>query len=547
MNSNDKIFVTSHVSRDFLQNAAYFSSIPKLVWEYVSNALDNPKPDEIIVVNVEISPKALRITDNGSGMSREELNNFFEMHGENIQRKKGKKVRGRFGTGKSAAFGLANRLIIDTTKDGLQNVVELTRSDLENADDGDPIPVNELVSSKNVTVEDGTTIEINDLNVKPLAQLDKTIGYLEHHLARYKNATVSVNGHLCAFQEPPLVEEFIVTSTKEVKKHFGDLKLVIKISPTPLDKEYRGVDILSYGIWHESTLAGLENKDFSSYLFGEVEVPALEDKEWPIPAFDNTRNNTLNRQNPAVVILLAWISSELDTVRRELVAEEKNRKASEQAKQLEKEAEKIAEILNDDFEQMLEDFELAKQTSKKRGKTPISPDPSKLEALLPGSGQLDTGLQQTGFEQSDGKKGKNPPGSREIPRPGPNTMDGSEKGDYSSSSPKGPTTRKGVFSIEYKNESEQSHRSRYDSETRTIVINLDHPQISSVFEASHRDVNSRQFREISYEVAGVEYALAIPYEKIRVDEFYDAADALLDTRETINRISRKFAGVLTDD
>jgi len=38
-----KLIVTSHVSRDFLQNAVYFNTLPKVVWEYVSNSLDNGK------------------------------------------------------------------------------------------------------------------------------------------------------------------------------------------------------------------------------------------------------------------------------------------------------------------------------------------------------------------------------------------------------------------------------------------------------------------------------------------------------------------------
>jgi hypothetical protein len=38
-----KLTVTSHVSRDFLQNAVYFNTLPKVVWEYVSNSLDNGK------------------------------------------------------------------------------------------------------------------------------------------------------------------------------------------------------------------------------------------------------------------------------------------------------------------------------------------------------------------------------------------------------------------------------------------------------------------------------------------------------------------------
>ena len=99
------IEVTSHVSRDLLQNAAYFNTFGKIVWEYVSNSLDAANDRDSITVKVEVTNALLRITDNGRGMSHFELNTFFQMHGENLQRRRGKRVRGRFGTGKSAAFG----------------------------------------------------------------------------------------------------------------------------------------------------------------------------------------------------------------------------------------------------------------------------------------------------------------------------------------------------------------------------------------------------------------------------------------------------------
>ena len=41
------------------------------------------------------------------------LKNFFIMHGENIDRKMGRRVLGMFGTGKSAAFGIAEIDLID--------------------------------------------------------------------------------------------------------------------------------------------------------------------------------------------------------------------------------------------------------------------------------------------------------------------------------------------------------------------------------------------------------------------------------------------------
>ena len=105
--SRDQITVQSHVARDFLQNAAYFSSVPKVVWEYVSNSLDNAEEGRPVEVVVELSGGLLKISDNAAGMTRQELRNFFMMHGENIQRSRGKRVRGRFGTGKCAAFGIA--------------------------------------------------------------------------------------------------------------------------------------------------------------------------------------------------------------------------------------------------------------------------------------------------------------------------------------------------------------------------------------------------------------------------------------------------------
>lgn len=140
---NTKIKVTSHVARDFLQNADYFSTVPKVVWEYVSNALDNPGERDGVNVEVRITKERIIVTDNAAGMSRHDLNRFFTMHGENIQRKQGKRVRGRFGTGKCAAFGIASQLRIETVKAGVLNIVELDRQGIL-ASSGEAIPVKDI-------------------------------------------------------------------------------------------------------------------------------------------------------------------------------------------------------------------------------------------------------------------------------------------------------------------------------------------------------------------------------------------------------------------
>ena len=444
MTKNNTIAVTTHVARDFLQNAAYFNTIPKLVWEYVANSLDASKDGEPSIVFVEITSNFVKISDNGRGMSRNELSNFFQMHGENIQRKRGKKVRGRFGTGKSAAFGLANILKIDTTQSGYRNVVELHRDDIEQAEDGKPFTVRDIVIDEKTDGEDGTTIEIRDFNIRR-PNVDQVITYIERHLSRYKQrAIVTINGHECRFEELPFLMEIIRNPPSDVSQHIGEVELIIKVSPVGLDDEVKGIDILSYGIWHGTTLAGIENKERANYIFGQIDVPILEDGEWPIPAFDNTRNNTLNTQNPVVVVLLGWIAEELEKVRQELVEKERKWRKSETTKQLEREAQRIADILNDDLAHQELELELKRKVAKRSGGKSVSEILDDVGDLFPGGGNEPTPWEQTGSPHGSGKRGLEGAGG-DNPRPGPTLRPGQEPGAKKSTTDGSGKRRKAVL------------------------------------------------------------------------------------------------------
>ena len=131
-------------------------------------------------------------------------------------------------------------------------------------------------------------------------------------------------------------------------QNIGEITLTIKVSPYNLEREENGADIFSKGIWHELTLGDVKGEQ-SARLFGEVDIPCFEEEDSDIPAFDNTRNNTLNRENYKVVIALAWISQELEKIRQLLVQEEKVKNQGEERKRLEKEANKIANVLMKTF------------------------------------------------------------------------------------------------------------------------------------------------------------------------------------------------------
>src|SRR4030095_5032561 len=138
----DQIYVKSHVARDLLQSAGLFKTDKLVVWEYVSNGLQyvNPGTNPVVRWQLDSNKKKIVITDNGRGMDWAGLQNFFVMHGENIDRKEGRPGSGRFGTGKSAAFGIASLLRITTVRNRKRSTVELSRADIEKMTSEDPIP-----------------------------------------------------------------------------------------------------------------------------------------------------------------------------------------------------------------------------------------------------------------------------------------------------------------------------------------------------------------------------------------------------------------------
>src|SRR5207237_3531366 len=131
--TTDEIYVKSHVACYLLQSAGLFKTDKLVVWEYVSNGLQyvNPGTNPVVRVALDSKNKRIVIIDNGRGMDWAGLQNFFVMHGENIDRKEGRPGRGRFGTGQSAAFGIASSLQMTTVRNRKRSTVELSSSDIE--------------------------------------------------------------------------------------------------------------------------------------------------------------------------------------------------------------------------------------------------------------------------------------------------------------------------------------------------------------------------------------------------------------------------------
>ena len=116
----------------------------------------------------------------------------------------------------------------------------------------------------------------------------------------------------------------------------GDVRLIIKVACAPLPQNEQGITLITSGLGNLVAIerAGVEAKEFGNYLFGEIDVPTLENHPSPIEPYDPTRSLQLNAQHLAVAVLLGFIGSRLEEVRASLVRKSKEARKTEQARRL---------------------------------------------------------------------------------------------------------------------------------------------------------------------------------------------------------------------
>ncbi|TAL72590.1 MAG: hypothetical protein EPN56_12405 [Rhodanobacter sp.] len=546
--SPDTMKMVSHVARDLLQSASHFRSEAAAVWEYVINSLqyvdEGVTPKVQVLVNQKL--KEIRIADNGAGMSSEDLRRFFTMHGENLARRKGRPGRGKFGTGKSAAFGIASSLHVETVRNHKRNIVELDRV-LVSKSDGSSIELRWLVKDEAVGEPNGTTVVIGDI-LLPRIKTQPIIEYIERNLQifRARLPEVAVNEHVCVYREPAVAETIDFHPTAEQQKVLGDITLTIKVSASPLPEQDQGVSITAgLGNLVAIETCGIEKKEMGNYLFGDVDVPALEASDSPIEPYDPSRSLSLNLNHPISMALIQFIAPKLDEIRRTQVRKLREVKKTEDARRLSKLAEQIAQLLNDDFLHVASRLRDIRSASSR-----VGPIGSRFGGTR-GTGQEEDGFVQGVDQPGDVDESESKPNREhdqkpnaisrpppDVPAAGASSQSGDASVDPSGGKGKKRNPR-GGFSVDYRNLGAEADRSKYDPVSLSILINLDHPVVSAALGSA--GVEDPAFRRLSYEIAFSEYSIAFGYEKARVDPDMPPEDVLFEVRSTLNRISTKAA------
>ncbi|MBU5311863.1 ATP-binding protein [Tissierella carlieri] len=146
-----------------------YGKIPPMIAELVSNAWDADAKKVSIYFN-DIDKKEIIISDNGTGMTFEEINNHYLRIGRNrrvemeedFTSKEHRPILGKKGLGKLSVFGIGKELTVTTIKDGLINEFTMNYDDIKKHTDGTYNP--ELnIYDEETDLYNGTTINIKNI------------------------------------------------------------------------------------------------------------------------------------------------------------------------------------------------------------------------------------------------------------------------------------------------------------------------------------------------------------------------------------------------
>jgi len=309
-----------------------YSSLPPVIGELVSNAWDADSPDVEISIPVgQISSSSeVAIVDHGHGMDANTLQlSYLQIGRDRREEEKtdkspgGRKLTGRKGLGKLAAFGVANEIELRTVRGGQAICLRFVYEDMKKWPRGTPYRPSLVAERSGPTGElNGTEVRIRGMKRTAAISLE----WIRKELARRfrfigTNFTVKLNGAPIKSQDArqrrdcslawnvtELYGSGVVDASREwhVKGWIGLLDRSSQVE--------RGVDVYAREKAVElDTMFGLKttHAQFArAYVVGEVHAEFLDAEEDNIA----TARNTVNWESEAGQVLAKWGSAALNDV-----------------------------------------------------------------------------------------------------------------------------------------------------------------------------------------------------------------------------------------
>lgn len=337
-----------------------YSNIPAVLSELVANAFDADASR--VRINIESTNDVITVTDDGVGMTPEEVNGRFLYVGY-VKRldtanpmatitPKGRKPMGRKGIGKLSVFSIAREVEVHTAKDGKRSGFVMRLDDIQRTigqEGGDVIYYPEEIPEEDVRVTAGTMLVLRDLK----KQANKTAAHLKKRLARRFSLTGKMTGFTIEVDGQPIGLEdrdyfrkiqFIWTLGPESAwaATAAENAVAKKVLPNIVNPEAPPHEQLKVSGWigtvdrpaeleddnvivllardkliQEDVLAQFQEAGiYANYIVGELNADFLdEDDEDDIVTSDRQR---IKEDDPRYALLKTWLNDHvIATVRKE--------------------------------------------------------------------------------------------------------------------------------------------------------------------------------------------------------------------------------------
>lgn len=276
-----------------------YSTLPPALAEIISNSYDADANNVIVTLSeLKGKPSEIKVTDDGKGMSLEEINNKFLLIGRNRRsaegdapsKKYGRLPTGKKGLGKLALFGLARTITILTRQNGKQNEFILDWDDLNQAH-GQYRPKSTRIN-EDTKEADGTVITLTTLKRESkfdFSGLADSLSRIFIFDGNFNLLLVSPSGEKILIDNERKYEtldnefDWSLASTNLVptdSEYFGLLsgKLITAVKPISPASGLRGIALFSRGklVNAPEFFSSSTSSHFYQYLTGWITVDFID-------------------------------------------------------------------------------------------------------------------------------------------------------------------------------------------------------------------------------------------------------------------------------
>ncbi|MBC8391703.1 MAG: TIGR02391 family protein [Deltaproteobacteria bacterium] len=323
-----------------------YSTLPPALAELVSNAYDaDAESVQIELGQKNNEPLFIKVTDDGFGMSADDIRNKFLVIGRNRRVDDGdepspkfkRRATGKKGLGKLALFGLAKTISITTRKAGFENTFKLSWNDLMSSS-GQYNPA-WLVKNQPTTGRTGTEVILEDLKRKSPFDLDaisKSLALIFYFDDNFNLTVKDSQGNVAivnnAQKYTAITEEFSWDEKLWLPDgcEYPNLKGKIISAETPISPRsgLRGITLFSRGklvnapeFFSEST-----SSHFYQYVTGYIIADFIDELHEDVIS---TNRQAVDWEHPDMVKFRKFLSATVSQVNASWRAKRKEKKDEE--------------------------------------------------------------------------------------------------------------------------------------------------------------------------------------------------------------------------